>query len=245
MFLSIIIPCYNEKDRGLVDSSKQTLEFRLNKLCKYLRELNFDYELIFVNDGSTDGTLETIRRFIKEHKQRDWKILSYKRNRGKGFAIRCGIRKSLGDFILFMDADLSVPLENIQVAVDAINSSNCIIGDRYLCNNLHNRKPSRKFVSFFARALIKPLVKNTGVDTQCGFKMFPSRVVKDNLSLCYCDRWLLDVELFMILENSGIDFFVLPVKWNNMDKSTIGIKAVFYSIKELISIYLRRDELQK
>lgn len=244
MDLSIIIPCYNEHDRGLSDVSNQTLEYRLSKLKSYLSRLSYiEYEVIFVNDGSTDNTLNILKDFISKNNIIRWKVLSYSKNKGKGYAIKRGINYSNGSYILFMDADLSVPLDNILVAIKSMSSTSCIIGDRYLRSSMSNRKLSRKVISFFARGLIKPLIKSNGIDTQCGFKLFPRDAISTKIDFCKSDRWLLDVELLMIFESTGLDILALPVEWNNMAKSTIGLKAVISSIKELISIYIRRDFL--
>lgn len=242
LFLSIIIPCYNEASRGNSDFS---LVDRLGYLKFYFEKFERSHELIFVSDGSTDDTVIVIEQYIHDNNLKTWHLLVDVDNHGKGYSIRKGIEFARGQMILFMDADLAIPLPNIQRFVDDGDAHSCIIGNRYSEKKNIYDSFKRSFISQCSKMLIRPLLPIKVADTQCGFKLFPREVVVRNLKVFKVDRWLFDVELLMVLMHSGIKVIEKPLNWDNMIESTVSNKAVISSLRELCSLYLRKWSLKR
>ena len=125
MKLSIIIPCYNE--------SKDIAQ-NVSIVKDYLNNKGFDYELILVNDGSKDSTKEVIESIP------DVVALSYEKNRGKGGAVKYGIENAHGDYVLFMDADLSTDITAIDKIYELAPSYDFIIGSRHAKGSVIKKK---------------------------------------------------------------------------------------------------------
>ena len=243
MVLSIIIPCYNEASRGIRD---KTLENRLEVLNNSLKELE-DYEVIFVSDGSTDGTEDVISSYINENCLSNWISGGYVTNVGKGYAIKWGISLARGDYILFMDADLSSPLDSIAELVKSMSKDICIIFSRYLTDSVIKEKRSfvRKCLSKLSRLITLPFVPLSIRDTQCGFKLFNRELVLPALNYMVCDKWLFDIELLSYLIKCGVKVKEIPITWNNMEnESTLkSSSAMFSSFKELVLLCFKHRKL--
>lgn len=230
--LSIIIPCYNEANRG--DLSK-----RLQILLHHTKYITETYEIIFSLDGCTDNTYPIINEFIKSRNFKHWHIIDNPINRGKGYAIREGIRNSSGEYILFMDADLSVELNILQSFINNMNNRTCVIGSRYTRGSQikNHITLKRKIISLLSRIVTFPLLNQKVSDTQCGFKLFPRNSVLPYIGTMRCDHWLFDVELLMILSKQKINIAEIPVIWNNSNHSTVCNGAIKSSLKELKLLY--------
>ena len=118
--LSVIIPAFNEEE---------SVSKTLNNIVSFLSNQDFDFEVIVVDDGSTDKTNELAR------KRKDIQLITLQKNRGKGYAVKTGVLKSKKDFILFMDADHAIPINYILNFRDEITSFDIIIGSKYLGQN--------------------------------------------------------------------------------------------------------------
>jgi dolichyl-phosphate beta-glucosyltransferase len=231
--LSIVIPCYNEANR-------KNLIRRLNKIYNYMTyHTDIEFELIFVNDGSTDNTIAMLNEFA-QHKTDNVEIsiISYERNIGKGFALKQGISKAKGLYTLMTDADLSIPLKNIRRFYDYIidtDNPQLVIGNR---TNEYNKNTTRKLLTMSAKICTKKLIGiHESGDTQCGFKMFPTNEVQSILDFINSDRWLFDIELILYMQALGEKIKYIDVKSRNNLPSTINNKeAITTSIKELLMI---------
>ena len=154
--LSIIIPCYNE-ELTIKDNI-------LNRVVPYLKYKNIKYEIILVNDGSTDKTLEEMFTIPNVN------VVSYTPNKGKGYAIKQGLIEAKGDYILFMDADLSTDLKAIEDVVQFQKDYDLIIGSRHHKASVLVKKQSllRQFIGFGCRILVNMKFHFHFTDTQCG-----------------------------------------------------------------------------
>ena len=112
MYLSVIIPAYNEEDR---------LPATLEKAIKYFRKQSYSSEILIVSDGSTDNTKKVVESF--ESSFSELRVLEYKPNKGKGAAVKLGMLESKGDIRLFMDADFAVPIECLERLIEKYNAS--------------------------------------------------------------------------------------------------------------------------
>lgn len=220
MLLSVVVPVYNEERRLLVS---------FPKILEYLND-NFDrdFELIFVDDGSTDRTLAVLHSACK------WcpriKVISYKYNKGKGYAVRSGLREAKGDYILFMDVDLSTDLNCIknivnyaETIVDQYQDFNLkliVIGDRENPQSIVKTSFFRKFIGRFFNRLQSGITGLDINDTQCGFKLMTKNTVKI-FDGAFINGFTFDVELLYLAQKNGVPIYSIPVKWTNYPGSKV------------------------
>ena len=151
MLVSLIIPCYNEEE---------ALPFLYNALCDVRKEVkDHDFEFIFVNDGSRDKTSEVIKKFAAEDK--DVRYIIFSRNFGKEAAMYAGLKKSKGDMVAIMDADMQDPPSLIPSMIKSIENNEAdIVASRRV-----NREGEPKIRSFFARMFYK-LINRSRIKTR-------------------------------------------------------------------------------
>jgi len=239
-FLSVIIPCYNEEEnlkRGV-----------LSEVYNYLKTKDFEWEVIISNDGSTDRSKELVLEKIK-----NWKGFHFLDNPhgGKPSALLYGIKAAKGKYVLFTDMDQSTPIGELDKLLPEIGEENSIvIGSRGM--NRKNfpfyRKLGAIVFSSFRRLLILPEI----ADTQCGFKLFESELLKKAFPrLQFFQReerttgWKVtsyDVELLHILKKMGGKIKEKVVVWNDEDTSKSkggGLMRYFRESKEMLMQILR------
>lgn len=235
MLLSVVMPCYNEASRG--DFFK-----RLDLVRKYASE----YEVILVDDGSWDSSAYAFRHFVDMHGLTNWRVVSYENNKGKGYAVKVGVDEAVGDYILIMDADLSVHPKNITKVVEIVNDRTCCIASRYRRGSciVNRRSFSRRALSWCSRVAVKLLFGLKVTDTQCGFKIFPSDELKHS-TIYTAGGWLYDVELLLNMKAMGVDIIELPVRWENMEgESTLKpLKAAVSSLSDLFCLLRNKRKI--
>lgn len=228
--LSIIFPFFNEDKRIL----------KIIKKIKFLiyKFKNFDLEIILVNDGSTDKSLEFIKKKLNHKKV---KLISYLINKGKGYALKQGVRSSTKKWILTCDIDFAANPENIlewQSKKFIKNRKSCYFGSRVLKKSKVKSKFIRKFIGTIFSNIRKLLLNINVQDTQCGFKLYPNKIGKKIFSKINSNGYIHDIEIFILLNKFKIKFYELPIKWNHVPGSKVNI--FFDSIKMLFQlIYLR------
>ena len=209
MKLSVIIPCYNE-----AQDIKEKTEIVKEKLAS----LNIDTELILVNDGSKDNTKEVINSI-------EGVIHSgYDVNRGKGGAVKQGILDSTGDYVLFMDADLSTDLSAIDTVLTLLGKEKFIIGSRHHKNSqIPVKQPlKRRFIGWCCRQLVNMKFHFKYSDTQCGFKCIESSFAKKMVEKQIINGFAFDVEYLYIAKLNGISTYEIPVIWRDDRGSTVS-----------------------
>jgi dolichyl-phosphate beta-glucosyltransferase len=236
--ISIIYPIYNEQKR-LSKTIKDIKKFdKSNNLIKK--------EYILVNDGSTDNTLSIIKRNFKNNKR--VKIINYRINRGKGYALKLGVAHSKNHWILTTDSDCSV--SNFQlnswIKNNYINNKNFIyFGSRNLLKSVVKKKLARIIVGNIFIFLSKFLFQINLSDTQCGFKLYKSTYAKKIFKRILTDGYMHDIEICIIANKLNLKIIELPVKWTHMPDSKINffrdsIKIVFNLLKIKIYNYEKR-----
>jgi dolichyl-phosphate beta-glucosyltransferase len=215
--LSVIIPAYNEQQR---------LPATLDVVASYLngRGLSFA-EIIVVNDGSRDGTASVAREMMARDPR--VRLVENPGNRGKGYAVRHGMREARGEWILFTDADLSAPIDELDKLWDAVRAQQAggAIGSRALDRSLigvHQsafRETSGKFFNLVMRLI-------TGLpyrDTQCGFKLFSRAAARDVAARQQIESFGFDVEILYIAKKLGYRILEVPVRWNNVEGTKVSL----------------------
>lgn len=230
--LSIIIPVYNEKN---------TIEEILSRLLK-VKIPSINKEVIVVNDGSTDETvakLEKLKRKFKQTKSfKTFKIISHSDNLGKGMAIRSGLLKVSGDYVLIQDADLEYDPQDIPKLLRPIqeNKAEVVYGSRFTGehrNLFFWHLLGNKLLSF----LTDVLYNSTLTDMEVGYKLFPNKLLKKiNLRCC---RFEFEPEVTAKILKRGIRIYEVPISYAGRDyhegkKITWrdGIKAIWVLFRE-------------
>jgi len=215
-YLSIVIPAYNEGQR---------IARTLSRIYDFLKTKKYDYEIIVVDDGSSDDTVSKAREslFSKEGRLR---VVSSGVNIGKGRAIKNGILKSSGELILFSDADLSTPIEEInrllaymEKGSDAVIGSRNTAGSKVMIHQPWYRELMGKTFNLFVKYL---LIKDFN-DTQCGFKLFRGSVARDIAGLMKIDGFAFDVEMLYIAKLKGYKIVEVGVCWKNSADSKVRL----------------------
>ena len=215
--LSIVIPVFNEEVR-----LKKTLPI-LEKFLDTSKKNKI--ELIFVSDGSEDKTNNIINKFINSKKYKI-SLIKYKKNIGKGYAIKRGVLKAKNQWILICDIDLSVHPDQFSkwFYKKMINSKKCAYyGSREHKHSIVKASFIRVFLGFFFKRLIKFLFKINLSDTQCGFKVFHKNYSKKVFNKMKSYRFSFDVELTILLNKNKIEIIELPLKWVHKTGSKLNI----------------------
>jgi dolichyl-phosphate beta-glucosyltransferase len=231
--LSVVIPAYNEEAR---------LPPTLDTVVGFLRARSFEFaELIVVDDGSRDGTAALVERFARNHAQ--VRLLRNPGNRGKGFSIRHGMLEAKADWVLYTDADLSAPIEEFDKLLTAAQnaSARVAIGSRALDRSLVGVHQSA-FRELSGRAFNVVMRVITGLpfrDTQCGFKLFERSAAREIFSRQVLDGFSFDVEDLVIAKSLGLKAIEVPVVWNNVEGTKVGMLTGVQSFTDLAGIRWR------
>ena len=211
-FLSIVVPAFNEA-RRIRDS--------LNRVCHFRELKPYAIELMVVDDGSTDQTVEIVLEFP------GIRLVRNDRNHGKGFTVRHGVLEARGEFILFTDADLSTPIEEVDKLLSALQSSgaDAAVGSRALKRELigiHQpwlREMSGRFFNLLVRVF-------TGLrlhDTQCGFKLFRRSSTRRAFEMMRVEGFGFDPELLFLIARQGGRVVEVPVRWDDNPATKIRL----------------------
>jgi dolichyl-phosphate beta-glucosyltransferase len=224
--LSVVVPCFNEAPR---------LAASLRTAGSYLRG-RVTFELILVDDGSSDGTKSVIGKAAAAHEYVHGVMLPV--NRGKGRALAEGIARSRGELVLISDADFSTPIEElprleqaIATGADIAIGSRAKRGAREVDQPLHRRLMGKSF-NLFVQGLLLPGIW----DTQCGFKLFRGDVARELFEQLSTDGFAYDVEILFQARRSGYQIKEVPVRWINSSKTSVH--AVQHS-REMLRDVLR------
>lgn len=213
--LSIIIPAYNEQQR---------LPATLAAVTAYLDARGCAFaEILVVNDGSRDGTADVAREAMARDPR--IRLIENPGNRGKGYAVRHGMQEARGEWVLFTDADLSAPIEELDKLWHAAANADGAIGSRALDRSLigvHQsafRETSGKFFNLIMRLI-------TGLpyrDTQCGFKLFSHAAAAAVAARQRIEGFGFDVEILYIARKLGFRILEVPVRWNNVEGTKVSM----------------------
>ena len=219
--LSVILPLYNEEKR------LRNLFMKINEF-KFLNKNKIEF--IFVNDGSNDNSYLLIKNFINENKKRiDLKLVSYKDNKGKGFALKKGVAKAKHDWIITIDIDLSVKLEQIKIWQKKKLISKKLkvyFGSRLLSGSKVKAKKDRKFIGFIFNIILRKILNSNLLnikDTQCGYKLYEKSIAKKIFKKLTENGYIHDVEILILLQRSKILVKEIPVEWKHKHGSKINL----------------------
>ncbi|TWI74389.1 glycosyltransferase involved in cell wall biosynthesis [Desulfobotulus alkaliphilus] len=214
MSFSIVIPAYNEEDR---------IQKTLHETAAWLEKNAMDAEILVVSDGSRDGTRQVVETF-KGPASLTIRCLEYFPNRGKGYAVRYGMLRAMGERILFMDADYSVPasfipraMEEMDRGADIAMASRAIPG----ADISRHQKPLREMAGKFYTLIQNFYLGMDYPDTQCGFKIFSRKASQNLFSRQQLHSVIFDPEILYLARRLNYRVAQFPVTWTHQENSRI------------------------
>lgn len=211
IFLSVVIPTFNE-------------EFRicgtLSRVIEYLSVQDYKWEIVVSDDGSVDKTIHLVNLKIVDYP--NIKILNLP-HRGKGWAVKNGMLAAEGEYRLLCDADLSVPIEQVELLLPPVApDADIVLGSREMPSAVRIGEPSRRH--FMGRAfnrLVTLLAVPGLADTQCGFKCFRAQAAQELFSRVTVHGFAFDVELFYLARKLGLTYSEVGVDWYYRSQSKV------------------------
>jgi len=219
--ISVIIPAYNEADRIL-----QTVD-------DILRFKDHKFQIVVVDDGSTDGTTQKLREYVKKKKLKNVKVLRHFYNYGKGFAVKTGLLNSKHRVKLLLDADLSIKVGELYGLEEGYDLSErqLILGYRDVISGLSF---TRKLTHYGWRILVRLITKIKNTDTQAPFKIL--NLPKSFYRELTIDGFAFDVEIIYKARKQGFLIQNFYVNQYNKGKSSVTIKKTIKMFKDLVRI---------
>ncbi len=213
VFLSIIIPAYKEEER--IHKSLEVIE-------KYYKTKDFVLEVLVVLDGTPDNTKEATEKFVD--RVPNLRIIDRKENKGKGYTVKEGVQKAKGKFALFMDADNSTPITEVDKLLTYATKNEVVIGSRYIEGGKLVIPQSfiRKLGGRMLNLIIRTIAVSGIRDTQCGFKLFEKKASEEIFKRQTFDRFSFDIELLAIARKLGYKIKEVGITWQDDPHSTVN-----------------------
>jgi glycosyltransferase involved in cell wall biosynthesis len=231
--LSVVIPAYNEQHRLLPG---------IDEVCRYLSAIGCRWEMIVVDDGSTDRTAAVAAEAAAAESR--IRVLRAPVNRGKGHAVRIGIRASRGSRVLFCDADAATPIEELARLHDRLDEGYAAaIGSRARPGARIEARQHvlRELLGKAGNRLIQAMAVPGILDTQCGFKLFDGDKARTAFGRARTDGWGFDVEILRFFHANGWRIAEVPVRWAHRPGSKVGPFDYAKVLAEIVRVRLQRD----
>jgi glycosyltransferase involved in cell wall biosynthesis len=215
--ISVVIPAYNEESR---------LPATLRSVVSFLRAGPWaSWEVLIVNDGSRDATAAVAGEAAAANPC--VRLLNNPGNRGKGYSVRRGMLEARGDWVLFSDADLSAPIEELNTLIDAAAKQGAAvaIGSRALDRGLIQVHQSRfrENAGRIFNLLMRAVTGLPFADTQCGFKLFERQAAREIFRRQRIERWGFDAEILFIARRLGYRAIEAPVRWSHSEGTKVSM----------------------
>lgn len=229
-YLSVVIPAYNEAAK---------IEEDLHRACAYFAGAGYRYEILVVDDGSDDDTADRVRKF--ERHGHPVTLVSYRPNRGKGRAVKTGVLRAAGRYVLFADAGGCVPYADVEKAFRRLaDGFDVAIGSRGVSDARIVVRQSwyRRLGSMVFGFLVHHGMGLRDVaDTQCGFKLFTRKAARDLFSRQRVDGFMFDIEMLVNARRHGYRVAEFGVSWSNDPDSRFRVvSGSVCNVKELLCI---------
>jgi glycosyltransferase involved in cell wall biosynthesis len=231
--ISVLMPAYNEGDR-IFDN--------LGITRSVLKNLSEQWEIIVINDGSYDDTYAEAVRASDLYPE--IRIVTLPENQGKGYALRRGFREVKGDLVVFLDADLELPPDQLDHFLKPIreNQADVVIGSKYHPLSQVDYPKRRKVISWIYAKIIWLLFRIPLRDTQSGFKVFKKEVLDSIFPKILCNRFAYDIEILANAYRQGYKIVEIPVSVNYSRPKQwgrIGLKTLFFTGLDTLAIFYR------
>jgi len=230
--LSVVIPCFNEEQR---------LPRTIENIERYLNAKQGSYEIVLVDDGSSDGTRKIMDAAAERNSAVRIEALTH--NRGKGRALAVGVAVARGEEILVTDADLSTPIEELEDLQSALAggagvaiASRALRGSRVEISQPFYRVLMGKVFNLLVQAVLLPGIW----DTQCGFKLFRADVAHDVFAALSTDGFGYDPEVLYRARGKGVKIAEVPVVWRNSSPTKVSaMGSSFDMFKHVLRVRFR------
>ena len=224
-----MVPAYNEASR---------LGESLVQMLAYLERRGKPFEVLVVDDGSVDATVEVASEFG----HRGVWVLELVRNRGKGAALRHGVVASSGEKVLLTDADLSTPIEELAKLESRLHEADLVLGSRSVAGaRIEVRQPwHRETMGKIFNLLVRLLGFGDFRDTQCGFKLFRGSTGRELFGALQTDGFAFDVEVLHRARRRGLRIAEVPVRWSHSAPTKVRWRHPLQMFWDLVRIRLGR-----
>jgi len=233
MDLSIIIPVLNESKKIKND---------ILAASEFLLSNKISGEIIIIDDGSTDDTTDAAKK-IKISKDIPLYVLRYSIHKGKGFAVRKGVKKSIGEYVIFTDSGECVHYDFILRGLELLEKNKCDIahGSRYFSDSkiIRPHLPSRRVSSAVFRKMFKCAlnIPYELTDTQCGFKIYKGDIARFLYESCITDGFMFDIEIILRASKNSYRIKEFPIEWKaDLDSRLSQVRMPFSIFFELVKI---------
>lgn len=228
--LSVVIPCFNEEER---------LGATLERIVGYLDQRRKAYEILVVDDGSRDATVSVAKGVANDRVR----VLEHGQNRGKGAAVRTGVLASKGEWVLFTDADLSTPIEDLERLERRVGDAEIVLGSRAVADSeivLH-QPLYRELMGKTFNLIIRSIGLVGLRDTQCGFKLFRGSVARQLFERSRVDHFAFDVEVVWLAQKAGHRVVEEGVTWEDSPNSRVSpIGDSWRMLVDVLALRFRR-----
>lgn len=233
--LSVIMPAYNEGNH---------IYNNLKEVSQIVSGFMRNYEIVVVNDGSTDSTKSEIQRYMMEDMHVH--LVSYKKNKGKGNAIKCGVLKSNGKYIAFLDSDLDLPAEQIEKYMEPLvnGQADVVIGSKMHKDSQLEYPKIRKIISFGYYCMLRLLFHMNVKDTQTGLKVFDAKALKSIIRLVKTQGFAYDIEILVALNSRKYRIMEMPVRLvfrRGQGMGRIKMKDIVKVFRDTLAIFYRAN----
>jgi len=228
-FLSVIIPAYNEENR---------LPRTLEKVLEFLSKQNYSYEVLVIENGSSDRTFDVAQEYAQNHSS---VIVLKEGQRGKGNAVRRGMLEAKGEYRFICDADLSMPIEEVAKFIPPqLTDFDIAIGSREALGAVRYNEPSyRHFGGRAINLIIRLFILSGFQDTQCGFKCFRAQVAEDLFRQQTLTGWSFDIEILYLARRKKLRIKEIPIDWYFFADSKVNaIRDALKMISDIFVIHL-------
>lgn len=235
--LSVIVPVYNEQN-AIIDN--------LTLLVSEIDPFFSDYEILVINDGSTDHTSQSLQKITNKH----IRVINFTQNHGKGFAVRNGFKEALGDYILFIDGGMELHPKEIKVFLGLMSlyEADIVIGSKRHPQSQVHYPIFRRLLSMIYQRLLRCYFNLDVTDTQVGLKLFRAPVIHAIVHELQIDRYGFDIELLALAQIHGFSKMLeAPIKMDYFEKNSRGtllevlhvIKIGYFVLKDTVNTYFR------
>ena len=245
--VSIVIPVFNQQGK---------INYSLKKITEAVELYFKDYELIVVNDGSTDDTLTVLKYLASTDLRRHARVLSYTPNRGKGYAVRQGVLHSRGEVVMFLDGDLDISPDLIKDYVEKLGTYDLVIASKRHPGSNVKVPTSRLIMSRAFNLIVNLAIGIRQSDTQAGFKVGKGEMMRRIFRNVNVNRYAFDIELFTIASVLHCRIHEMPVimkidrrfKLKDILRMSIDLIKIAYKYRishQYQNILIKSDEIKK
>ncbi len=226
--LSVVIPAYNEENRILST---------LTEVGKFLERQQYSYEILVINDGSSDQTASVVRQ--AQASVKNLKLVDNKENHGKGWVVGHGMLEAQGEVRVFMDADNSTKVDEIVKFLPFFDQGfDLVVGSRRIqgSNVPKDQGVLREFLGWAFRTIVHIIVPVGVTDTQCGFKAMTANAAKQIFPKQTIYRWAFDVEILALARKFNFKIKEVPITWVNDSASHVKFSGMVKMLFEVLQV---------